>query len=297
MHAMRPPQLTAVIRARRPVSRALPLGHFDALGASATAALATAQPAGGEPRLEHVTRLHQEPFGAPTPATSAPPASSAGLSATGSLTTYTAANFQTGAQDGGSPVATLTENTLHVLRMHVDAPNSARETVRAAPAVAPQLLARLPLAAICSTAAAGEWVEVVFTSPRAGTRDAHDAVVLPGEVRDGGLARAATGGGERLHSTAQRASAPPPTQSAGSAAARDVHVRPASGDGVAGPVEGGSHVQEVQPGPSAPAEASGGLPFRVLRLRCEDGVAAAALRDALVQRQGTLREMLQRRRI
>lgn len=276
MHAMRPPQLSAAIRIPQHVDRALPIGTYDPLAAAAAAARPSLPPAAAAGHLVHVTPLRPDPF---TTATHSPGSSTPAPHSVSTLharTSSATAALQS-VDEEVAPVATLSTAGLQILRLPGDAPVA---TV-AAPV---EVMAQLPLSAVCSTAVDGRWIEVVFTTPAGRSHGGADSVVLPVPIQHGTSAedRGRGSGGAPQHSTLAET-----TQSAAAAAG--------------GAVQDAARVAgTLPPAQSRAADAvddgeGGGLPFRVLRVCCANSEGAAALRAAIVRQQATRREMLRRR--
>lgn len=286
MHAMRPPQLTAAIRTPRRISRALPLGPYNPLAAAAAAALSDRTIADDEARLSHVTLLHPDPFSDSID--------------TGTSTAQTSPRQPTHV---GAPVATLSSTTLHILQLR-DAPS----TASALAPVVTEVLARLPLSAVCSTAVDDQWLEVVFTALANHQAAGDDAVAVPDSVEHGSTLVRKDGGppASAQRAESQQAAAPAlPLESASTALSTGGLDDGGTGGSGDTDVErtGSGESKPPPPRPTTPPQAVGpgeglggaGLPFRVLRVRCADADGAAALRAAVARRQATVQEMLRRR--
>lgn len=274
MHAMRPPQLSAAIRTRRAVFLHLPFGPYQPLTAESAAALSTLDPTAAIPRLpvSHVTRLHPNPFAASNPGRDAVTSALARTSALGHTRRKPAA-------PRAAPVATLTSAALHVMLLPCE-----QSTPTTTPASAATLLARLPLHAVCSVAAAGEWLEVVYSMPAGHSIGAAcDAVVLPapptaevpptagGETGSLGISGLAESGSPTGELTTQGRL----LDASGGASSRTLSPR-------------------AQQHTDAPPQGFG-LPFRILRVRCESEAGAAELRAAVALQLMARAETLRRR--
>lgn len=261
MHAMCPPQLTTAILTPRRIFRNLPLGPYQPLHAASAAALDSLAPVATDAHLPvcHVTPLHPEPLPPARPSTDA------------AASTLARSTILPAAQHGES-VAALTPAALHILQLPGE-PSSA-----AISAAAPEILARLPLRVVCSSAADGAWLEVVYTAP-AGLANGRDDIVHPPAEHD---VRAVAGGdaGSTDSTGSTKDAVAYPAIEGARAAKRAQHAADADEEAAPNKAEPGALLRAAGNEAEGPAQGSG-LPFRVLRVRCDSAAGAARLHAAV----------------
>eukprot|EP00892_Ulva_mutabilis_P009193 jgi/Ulvmu1/6646/UM003_0284.1 len=289
MHAMCPQQLNATIRTPRTIFRSLPLGPYQPLQAASAAALTSIAPVATGMRLPvcHVTPLHPEPLPAAHPI--------AETSTSGRKETRSAG---LPAAQPAAPVAALTPVALHILQLpEVKSPAPATLTGSAA------LLTRLPLRTICSSAADGEWLEVVYTAPAGHAAGGRDGIVVPTAAEHEMRAVSVSGTAGRAEAGVQASMELMVNRDAAHAVAhtaRTAQEPPREGavdSGRRAPTsdsDGGGAQQEAAPAAEGPAQGLG-LPFRVLRVRCASVDGAAELHAALGVQRRVRAETLRRR--